>query len=704
MKWNRSVVIALCAVLAYAAPLVAQDPEAINEATEQALKAAAQRVAPSVVQIETTGGTEMVGAGPRGGGFRKGVGPTTGVVVDADGYVISSAFNFAQKPASILVAVPGRKERLVAKTVATDHTRMLTLLKIEATGLSAPEGTPKTDIRIGQWAIALGRALDANPDRTPSMSVGVISALGRIFGKAMQTDAKVSPVNYGGPLIDMDGRVLGILVPAAPRGEGETAGVEWYDSGIGFAIPYEDVLAALPRLKQGKDLRRGMIGVMPKTPDQYGVPATIGTIAPESAAAKAGFQSGDEIIAIDGKPIANQSQLLHALGPKYEGDIVNIRIRRGKEEIPFDKLTLGGVPSAFLNPYLGIVPMRDDPELGVEIRWVEPNGPADVAGIKPGDRLMKIGPADAKELRPFSGRDELHSNLDSIFVGSEIKLEIKRKTEDKSETIKLKLSAMPDTVPAALPPNATARRALEPRKQVPRPAPVPAPGPPAEPKKENKPEPKPEEKKTETGYLERSTPAKDHSYWLYVPSNYDPSISHALVIWLHAAGNGGKDAKDMVAIWRDVCEEQHVILVGPKSESETGWLASEAEFVQEAARNVIKEYTIDRQRVVAHGMGVGGQLAFYLGLNARDLVRGVATTGAVLATSPKDNLAGQRLAFFIVAGAKDPLLKEIAAIQPKLSEKKLPVIYREVADMGKEYLDRKTFEELIRWIDSLDKL
>src|SRR5262245_1617392 len=492
MNQNWSFVTAAFAVFACAAPLFAQTPDAINDATEQALKAAARRVAPSVVQIETTGGTEMVGAGPRGAGFRKGVGPTTGLVVDADGYVISSAFNFSQKPASILVAVPGRKERLVAKTVATDHTRMVTLLKIDATGLPAPEGAPKTDIRIGQWAVALGRALDANPDRTPSMSVGVISALGRIVGKAMQTDAKVSPVNYGGPLVDLEGRVLGILVPAAPRGEGETAGVEWYDSGIGFAIPYEDVLAVLPRLKLGKDLRRGMIGVLPKTADQYGVPATIGTIAPESAAAKAGFQSGDEIIAIDGKPIANQSQLLHALGPKYEGDIVSIRIRRGKEEIPFDKLVLGGVPSAFLNPYLGIVPVRDDPELGVEIRWVEPNGPADVAGIKPGDRIMKIGGADAKELRPFSGRDELHSILDSIFVGSEIKLEVRRKAEDKTETIKLKLSAMPDTVPAALPPNATVRRALEPRKQVPRPAPA---QPSPEPKKQDKPEPKSEEKK-----------------------------------------------------------------------------------------------------------------------------------------------------------------------------------------------------------------
>src|SRR5438270_13753855 len=93
----------------------AQDPDPLNDANEQALKAAAARVAPSVVQVETTGGTEMIGGGgPRERGFRKGTGPTTGLVVAADGYVLSSAFNFANRPASIVVAVPGRRERLVA--------------------------------------------------------------------------------------------------------------------------------------------------------------------------------------------------------------------------------------------------------------------------------------------------------------------------------------------------------------------------------------------------------------------------------------------------------------------------------------------------------------------------------------------------------------------------------------------------------------
>jgi len=115
------------------------------------------------------------------------------------------------------------------------------------------------------------------------------------------------------------------------------------------------------------------------------------------------------------------------------------------------------------------------------------------------------------------------------------------------------------------------------------------------------------------------------------------------------------------------------------------------------------EYTIDRQRIVAHGMGIGGQMAYYLGFNARDLIRGVATTGAVLTNPVKENLASQRLSFFLVAGGKDPLAQAIAETKTKLAAHKVPVVYREIPEMGNQYFDALTLDELIRWIDSLDR-
>src|SRR5262249_55560635 len=99
--------------------LAAQQPAAedLDVLQEQAVKAAVTKVAPSVVQIETSGGTDVIG-GAGGPQIRRGTGPTTGLVVDAEGYVITSSFNFANRPSAIFVAVPGRPERQVAKVVA----------------------------------------------------------------------------------------------------------------------------------------------------------------------------------------------------------------------------------------------------------------------------------------------------------------------------------------------------------------------------------------------------------------------------------------------------------------------------------------------------------------------------------------------------------------------------------------------------------
>ncbi len=213
-------------LIAVALPAFAQDSP--DDLQQKAIKAATKAVAPSVVQIETSGGTDILVAGPMGVPVHKAAGPTTGLVVGTDGYVISSAFNFVNKPTTITVRVPGHPEGYIADVVATDRTRMLTLLKFKTSPvqpLVVPKAAPKADIKVGQTALALGKTLDPNPNDSPSVSQGIISAVGRIWGKAVQTDAKVSPANYGGPLVDIQGRVIGILIPADPRAEGETAGL-----------------------------------------------------------------------------------------------------------------------------------------------------------------------------------------------------------------------------------------------------------------------------------------------------------------------------------------------------------------------------------------------------------------------------------------------------------------------------------------------
>jgi serine protease Do len=697
-----------CGVLATLAALAlapaARADEDLDELQEKAIKAAVRIVAPSVVQIETSGGTEIVRAGPAGI-IRKGVGPTTGLVVSADGHVLSSAFNFVNKPAAIHVSVPGHK-RYVAKVVATDQTRMLTLLKLEELGgvqLPVPVAAPKGEVKIGHTAIAVGRTLAPTQaqalDALPSVSVGIISALDRIWGKAVQTDAKVSPTNYGGPLIDLYGRVIGVLVPASPRAEGETAGFEWYDSGIGFAIPLEDVNRVLPRMKAGTPekpvtLKRGLLGVTMQGQDQFGAPPRIATIAPGSAAEKSGIKVNDVITAIDGKPVATQAQLLHQLGARYEGDVVSVKLLRGKEEVNLAKVTLSGQVAAYGEPFLGILPLRDDPDPGVEVRFVYPKSPAEKAGLKIGDRILKIGrpmgPGMPVAMQPLAGRDQLAAMIATVPPGTDLQFEVKRKDGGKTENVSAKLGELPDTVPEKLidfP--ASAKRAL---------------ARPGEKKNDTK-----DEKKTKTGLLKKTTAAGDHTYWIYVPSNYDPNVAHALVVWLHPVGkNKDTDIEKFTDAWAWDLEDYHLIMVVPKTDNERGWTQGESEFVLEAIKAATDAYTIDKQRVVAHGMGLGGEMAYYLGFHARNVIRGVATVGAALTSNPREKVANQPLAFYLVAGGKDPLKDAIKESKDKLTEHKYPVIHREVEDMGHQYIDgragAKVMTELIRWIDSLDRI
>jgi S1-C subfamily serine protease len=681
---TRRISLLLC-VAAILAPRAVRAAEDLDDLQEKARAAAITKAAPSIVQIITSGGTDVIG-GPRG--VRKGIGPTSGVVVSPDGFIVSSAFNFANKPASIIVAIPGQKETKVAKVIATDQTRMLTLLKVDATGLIVPQFVPKADIKIGHSSLALGRTFNANvTDEMPSVYLGIISAKDRIWGKAIQTDAKVSPVNYGGPLVDLTGRVQGVIVPASPRAVGETAGFEWFDSGIGFAIPFEDVLAVMPRLKLGKDLNRGIMGVNMKSQDEYGSAPVIGTVMPGSAAEKAGIKPDDLITHIGGKAVGSFAQVQHQLGSKYEGDTIEVRIKRGKDELPPIKVVLGSIVAGTGLSYMGILPVRDDADPGVEVRFVYPKSPADTAGLKVGDRIMKVGrkPAPAAPLVSVDvkGRNELHGLLDPLPPGTELTLDVKRKGADKMEQVKVTLAAVPDEVPEKLPEFATAKKA---RGKTP-------------------PKPKEGDKEPETGLLKRKTANGDNSYWVFVPTNYDPDGAYSIVVWLHPVGRNKQDDIDSFTdAWEGYCEDNHIILIGPASTAESGWVPGDSEFVQEAVKAVTEHYTTDRRRIVAHGMGVGGQMAFYLGFNKRDLFRGVATTGAALGANPKERVANQPVSFFVVAGAKDPLKDDVKATKEKLTEHKYPAIHREMPNMGHQYLNRGTLDEVVRWIDSLDRM
>jgi len=344
-------------------------------------RAAAASVLPSVVSIETYGGVQ-VGGGPAPkqpaktdrpgqrppktgmqGIARPGEGPTTGLIISEDGHIITSTFNFIRKPAVITVVLHDGSQH-VAKLLGQDETRKLCLLKIEppkGKKLPLPKYVSSGELKVGQWSISLGVGYG---DAEPALSAGIISAKNRISGRAIQTDANISPANYGGPLIDLEGRVIGICVPLSPQGGTTAAGVEWYDSGIGFAVPLHGLDRLIQQMKDGKTIYLGRMGVQPgPQPPKDGKGVVAAQVMPKSAADRAGMKANDIITHIDGTEIVDGLHLRAVLGKYIAGDVAKVTVMRGDQKLEIEITLESGNPDVdnpTLPPPAKIEPAKPD--------------------------------------------------------------------------------------------------------------------------------------------------------------------------------------------------------------------------------------------------------------------------------------------------------------------------------------------------------
>ncbi len=285
----------------------------------KAFRAAAAKIAPMLVRIEGFGG---IAAGADGGAYQApGEGPTTGLIVSPEGHILTSTFNFLRKP-PIITVVFANGTRFVANLLGRDETRKICLLKVDGVSdLPVPESAPRSVLRVGQWALATGVGFGA---KEPVISAGIISAISRASGKAVQTDVNTSPANYGGPLVDLQGRVIGLCVPLSPGSSREAAGAEWYDSGIGFAIPLNGLEKILDRMKAGETLREAFLGVQAETSGDPPSGAIIKEVVPDSPAAKAGVQIGAKIISVDDIDVVDPTHLATLIHRYVAGDKVSI--------------------------------------------------------------------------------------------------------------------------------------------------------------------------------------------------------------------------------------------------------------------------------------------------------------------------------------------------------------------------------------------
>ena len=664
-----SVLLGLAAV----STSVAADGK-LESLEEQAFKQAAALADVSVVRIETVGGLEQLNDELLSNG------PTSGVVVTSDGFIISSSFNFISNPASILVTLPDGR-RLAAKQIANDRLRLLTLLKVEVEGLVPAKPVPRDQIKVGQWALAMGRTLD---NSTPSISVGIVSAVNRIWGKAIQTDAKTSPINYGGALVDIEGRTLGVIAPLSPTGGGEMAGVEWYDGGIGFAIPLEDVYASLDRLKQGTDLLPGLMGITFAGGQSLNVPVVVDRVRYNSPAQQAGLKTNDMVVAADGEKIGRIAQLKHVMGRKYAGDQVKLVVTRDEKSLPVE-ISLVGQLVPYDVPFLGILPERttSPPVIGVVARLVFAKSPAEQSGMQRGDRIIKYNNNNVKDLRVLGdlvGRGRPGEQATVTYVRN-----------DREMTVEVKLGSLPEDVLAELP-----AELIVPSKK-------PEAG--EKPADEVNPNVAPEKKKDgeiKTGRFTETLPGHDHDYWAYVPEEYTDSHAYGLVVWIHPPGDTMEAT--IFKQWKSICDRRGLILIAPKAEKAAGWQPGEAEFVKSLIGSIREKYAIDSSRIVLHSHGRGAGMNWLVSSSRRDLVRGVVLTGIPYVGQPSENEPELRQQYFLICGDADKLLPKVKASVAALRKLKLPVSFSTVKGLGPKYPPDETIDEIGRWVDSMDRI
>lgn len=342
------------------------DAYLLRKATQQQFRLMVEKIRPTLVRIDTVGGTQpgqvmqfddKGNPVPRqeptpfteqiGSRFVVADGPTTGLVYSSDGFILAGSFNFIREPALISVTFHDGR-RIAADLIARDHVRKLALLKVDAENLSVPEWADLDEVQIGQWAIALGLGFGGND---PSVTIGIVSALNRMRGNAIQTDAKLSPANYGGPLCDIRGRVIGISVPMAQR-PGELAGVEMYDSGVGFAVPYHLIKNIVSEMMTGKSFYRGWLGIQVNARSVDSL--LINRVANPSPMRSAGVKAGDFITSAEGRPIQHFGHLVQTLYMIPAGETVHLCLEREGE--PFSvEVELAR------NTDLGYLPEEEEP-------------------------------------------------------------------------------------------------------------------------------------------------------------------------------------------------------------------------------------------------------------------------------------------------------------------------------------------------------
>jgi len=321
----------------------------------------------------------------------------------------------------LIVRMMNDKTEYTGEVIGADPKTDVAIVKLKLTK-DLPEERVATlgnsdNLKVGDWAIAVGNPFSMRGELNGTVTVGVISALGRteidlpggpLYQSAIQTDAAINPGNSGGPLVNIRGEVIGLTYAIESPAGGNV--------GIGFAIPISLAKKVAGELIQHGKIVRGYLGIVPQeiTPDMVsdlGLKNTEGVVVTNvqsgSPADKGGLQDGDVIVQFNGQKVADVPSFRLMVAEVKPGADVNLAIVRDRKEKTV-RVKVGEMPGeevAQNNPpeekaWLGLSvaslaseeakPFNLKEKEGVVVTTAESGSPADDAGIKPGDVIKKI--------------------------------------------------------------------------------------------------------------------------------------------------------------------------------------------------------------------------------------------------------------------------------------------------------------------------
>jgi serine protease Do len=362
----------------------------------------------------------------------------TGFIIDKDGYILTN--NHVVEGADEITVTLTDKTTFTAKVIGRDSKTDLALIKISGARDLTPITLGDSDkMEAGDWVLAIGNPFGFNN----TVTAGIISAKYRrnvgtsSYEDYIQTDASINQGNSGGPLINMDGEVIGIDSAIYSQSGGSV--------GIGFAIPINMAKDLLPQLKKGK-IVRGWLGVAiqtitPGLQNKLGLKdargALVSDVTEGGPAARAGLRTGDVIISFDGKEINDGNDLPMIVAGTPVGKNVKIEIMRNGEKKTLEVKTgelkdteKAAVPAPKvarekMNTELGFNAGDITPEIaaqlnitqksGVVILEVDSGSPAEEAGLQAGDIVAEIDKEKITNMNQFNKKMRSYKTGDTIL-------------------------------------------------------------------------------------------------------------------------------------------------------------------------------------------------------------------------------------------------------------------------------------------------